>query len=566
MRKERIEITEKEKVTIESLLQENFDKIKIRPLFKRELLKKLEKNFQKKERKEEVSHKERSSISIFDFLFGTRLARAAVAVFTVFCLLGSTTMYAYNSPEVTRGDSLYVLKRMAESVEISAVFSDTKKAFTYIRFAERRRLEVEVLIKRGALDTKTIEEVTENTSKAIEAAKNIQDKDALELLKKEAAEASRKQKDTLEKVIIESIQGNLLIKDEDGQEQSTENLKKVIEENASQIEQGIDTMKFIDGKTNNNDTSNSVEDSTSINKSNEENCSNECEKVGEKICVGKKIKKCLQEKGCLVLKDEKECGAEEVCENASCREKGQMECSFVDEKRCQGQKIETCGFWGKNFLSWKETSDCNASEGEKCSQGKCIKTCQDECRLGAKKCLGNSVLQCAKKNGCLKWATTNTCISGTACRSGVCTKTCTNECRLNQKICDGNKVRTCSKKGACYLWGEVIQECQADEKCENGSCVKNCKNECEIIGKTKCVGTDVYSCGFWGGNCLKWKSEITCNTNQKCHEGKCVENQGACKLGDSRCEEGNLQKCGFWGKNFIWWKTIDENSAECKSS
>ncbi len=76
----------------------------------------------------------------------------------ILVLFTSTTIYAYNSDEITNGHILYPLKRSAENVEEIFATSPESKTSYYNKMAGRRIRELSVLESRGVLDEPTIKE------------------------------------------------------------------------------------------------------------------------------------------------------------------------------------------------------------------------------------------------------------------------------------------------------------------------------------------------------------------------------------------------------------------------
>ncbi len=102
--------------------------------------------------------------------FKTQFASAFILV-----LFSSTTLYAYNSDEVTNGSILYPLKRSTENVE--ELFATTPEAKTehYSKMAKRRMRELAVLQVKGITDETTIKETNALLRKASTIALEVAD-------------------------------------------------------------------------------------------------------------------------------------------------------------------------------------------------------------------------------------------------------------------------------------------------------------------------------------------------------------------------------------------------------
>ena len=104
--------------------------------------------------------------------FKTQLVSTLVLV-----LFSSTTLYAYNSDNVTNGSLLYPLKKSTENVE--GLFATTPQAKTdhYNKLAKRRMRELVVIEKRGMKDEETMRETNNLLSKATTIAMEVPDED-----------------------------------------------------------------------------------------------------------------------------------------------------------------------------------------------------------------------------------------------------------------------------------------------------------------------------------------------------------------------------------------------------
>lgn len=95
----------------------------------------------------------------------------------VLVLFTSTTLYAYNTDEITNGHILYPLKRTAENVEELFVSSAESKTNFYNKMAGRRMRELSILENRGIVDEKTIQETDTLLAKAEISAREVPDEE-----------------------------------------------------------------------------------------------------------------------------------------------------------------------------------------------------------------------------------------------------------------------------------------------------------------------------------------------------------------------------------------------------
>lgn len=95
----------------------------------------------------------------------------------VLVLFTSTTLYAYNTDEITNGHILYPLKRTAENVEELFVTSPEAKTNFYNKMAVRRMRELSVLENKGIMDEETIRETDNLLAKAEISAREVPDEE-----------------------------------------------------------------------------------------------------------------------------------------------------------------------------------------------------------------------------------------------------------------------------------------------------------------------------------------------------------------------------------------------------
>lgn len=130
---------------------------------------------------------------------------SSVVMACVILLVGSgfTTAYAYISSSVTRQSSLYALKMVVESAELSLNSTPEDRARALLKFAKRRIEELSVLTHQGSLDSETLAAIVHYTEDALAEANAINDTslqtDTREFIAREAAS---------QRAMLEAILGN----------------------------------------------------------------------------------------------------------------------------------------------------------------------------------------------------------------------------------------------------------------------------------------------------------------------------------------------------------------------
>lgn len=176
---------------VEKMLNKMAQEAKPAKEFQERLKMQLEEKFQQK------SHKNNFWNSLFRFKL--RFAGALVAI-----ILTSTTIYAYNSDSVVRGDLLYPLKTATERVEGFFARTPERRALYYEKMAKRREAEIRNMENKDLHYRETVtererllklsrqEDVKENSNdrkieekeRPLEKEKEVKEKRALEERKK----------------------------------------------------------------------------------------------------------------------------------------------------------------------------------------------------------------------------------------------------------------------------------------------------------------------------------------------------------------------------------------------
>ncbi len=328
-------------------------------------------------------------------------------------------------------------------------------------------------------------------------------------------------------------------------------------------------------------------------------CVDECD-FYETICLGNSVAWCVENnEGCLIWEKYLNCQPEEICKGNQCV--CTDECNYVGEMGCLDkiQLTECLDVFTDGCLHWMPvTSFCLTAEGEECQNGKCVKTCVDQCNyVGEKSCYDEETqIVCGKKgDGCLDWIEIYFCSGiGNACQDGECVTGCVDECDYaGQGSCDGNVLIFCTDYDVdpCLEWdnlgdcgmdynckdGECVKSCTDEigcsydgqvfcngdlpmkcltyldddecldsyntangcsffgEVCKDGECVANCTDECSPSEKTECSGKDWKQCGNYDADtCLEWSSLISCKINENCTNKGCILKSG-CYYNNPAC-------------------------------
>lgn len=283
-------------------------------------------------------------------------------------------------------------------------------------------------------------------------------------------------------------------------------------------------------------------------------CSGECDGP-QQLCTGNAEFFCeLAANGCYYFSAPVPCPTNTVCvPGTGCVEACKDQpCTAIGAKKCENTSdVVTCGDYdGDGCLEWGQALAC--ASPAVCSNGQCALTCADECTVvGAKKCEGNSIVNCAEHDGdgCLEWGGAIPC-GAQICSGGFCQATCSDECtQFGAKKCDGNGISECSDpdNDGCLSWGTPVG-CPAGTICSASSCTEQCKSECTSIGSKKCSQNAVVACGDYNGDgCLEWGSPLPCDQGLVCSNGFCaVDCTDECTVVNAKkCDEAGLVvSCG----------------------
>jgi len=143
---------------------------------------------------------------------------------------------------------------------------------------------------------------------------------------------------------------------------------------------------------------------------------------------------------------------------------------------------------------------------------------------------------------------------------GPCTpgSACEDECNYGERGCYANNVEICEQFD-CTEW--VFEEsCDGDQYCENGSCLtgNGCVDDCNF-GEIRCDGDNIERCSDYDSDdCSEWGFDRSCDGEQYCEDGECVNNSG-CNPTQNCSEPGCVlyeefdgnslnTDCGWWGR------------------
>lgn len=109
----------------------------------------------------------------------------------VLVLFSSTTIYAYNSDNVTNGSILYPLKRSTENIEGLLATTPEAKTTYYNKMATRRMRELTVLETKGIKDEATIQETKNLLTRASAVALELPNEVERESIKPEVSRSAK---------------------------------------------------------------------------------------------------------------------------------------------------------------------------------------------------------------------------------------------------------------------------------------------------------------------------------------------------------------------------------------
>jgi hypothetical protein len=283
-------------------------------------------------------------------------------------------------------------------------------------------------------------------------------------------------------------------------------------------------------------------------------CENECLQADGRICAdGGSFRQCGQYDvdACLELSAPVRCGAAEACTDGQCVRVCDDEC--VDGgAQCVAAGVETCGnFDADPCLEWSGTVPCGADE--RCDDGACIESvlpCEDACAAGEARCGVIGVENCGNydDDACTEFSAEQPCAAGQRCEQGACVDDCVDDCGAGTTDCDAGGVVTCGEfdGDACLEFG-LAEACPADQSCSGGTCRAICIDDCALEGASACTPAgEVQTCGNYDAEvCLEWSSPVPCGADQTCVDGACVVVcRDECQADERRCVGDAYEVCG----------------------
>ncbi len=205
-----------------------------------------------------------------------------------------------------------------------------------------------------------------------------------------------------------------------------------------------------------------------------------------------------------------------------------------DEMKCDGDAVYICEKsedTGDACYTWTLKEECE--KGKHCdgkifecvAVDECTEFCDEDSTI---RCTIKGLEECIPdKKGCASWSVIDSCEGGSCDPQTLkCVKSCDNQCFDGEKKCDGNGIATCIKDAdRCLNWGEPVV-CGENKTCdpETFECVDGCDSTCsekdnkETFATSQKVCTDVN-----GKGCLQWV-ETKCKKGEKfdADQDKCV--------------------------------------------
>ncbi len=202
----------------------------------------------------------------------------------------------------------------------------------------------------------------------------------------------------------------------------------------------------------------------------------------------------------------------------------------------------------------------NSTQPPECENDECEQLPNDcqSCTLDEKKCDGDTLFTCQKKDDCTEWVEVETCNTGCNAKTLSC-NSCEDECTPDEKKCDDDALMSCQQSGGCAHWVE-------QEACEFGcnedtlSCI-SCIDECQTDEKM-CDGNAVLICKKEDAECTHWVVEETCPTGKLCSKNTCVDCEEICTKGDKKCDLDGVLECNPDANGCAEWNRIET----CKSA
>ena len=131
----------------------------------------------------------------------------AMGFASIFIFTGATGAYAYTSPSVTNGTILYPVKRAIEQVEERLQKTDEEIAEFHAKMMDRRIAEAEILERRGAINTETMDDISSNFYEIVRRPNRLEETKRDEMLERINFKLGEREKVEAEKLKMK-IQGH----------------------------------------------------------------------------------------------------------------------------------------------------------------------------------------------------------------------------------------------------------------------------------------------------------------------------------------------------------------------
>lgn len=231
---------------------------------------------------------------------------------------------------------------------------------------------------------------------------------------------------------------------------------------------------------------------------------------------------CIALAGCFALSIAVGCGDPEPPEqdDNQAGEDCEVDCD-IGASRCDGDEVQYC-VEADGCPIWSEGIECE----DGCVDGRCETECEDECYSGTRQCEGDGAFRICQvqADGCLGWSESVDCEDETVCSDGACVPDdeCVDACDEEDATCVGDEVLVCEiQDSGCLDWSSG-PTCDSDEVCRDGGCVEECSDAC-LGGQTRCVDEGVEYCQMKADGCYDWSESVECPDETVCSDGVCKE-------------------------------------------
>lgn len=518
-------------------------------------------------------------------IFGLFRWMSAVMVACLVLLIGTglTTTYAYVSPSVTRESSLYSLKMIVESAELSLHTTPENRARSLLKFAHRRIDELQTLAENGTLDQDTLASIVRYTEDALAQADRAIDASTQAEIRHTVATEAANQRKMLETILSGYQSTDVIGSTNTPTENAPRTTLTVLEDTISKVSTvEVQALKK-NVQQNSDDTVNEPNDLSLSLRSLKKNSID----IKENLLLNISVKST----GWSPIEDAT------LAVDWGDGQKDTLDLHHLSEEHSSiafSHRYQRAGTYLVRmnvFASADEWTTAN----NRVTETIIVTGVQNICTFDERRCEDDHIVEvCGNIDGVLGWKRDKICIDDNVCRNGVCTppicnSTCSSE-GTRRCSSDGKNTELCSRKGSCLQW-QTSTPCA--NQCSNGSCVtakttSKCGNgiieigeQCDdrntvsgdgcsalCIKESACVDSDggsvptVYGTVKYGRDeekdlCenLNTLLEFTCSVSEKAFGSRincpfgCVD--GACRTGPvcgngkaeatEQCDDGNTK-------------------------